>query len=66
MEKILLIATYIPQEREKYSRLLPPIGLLSIAAPLIKNGYDVILIDPTLHHNYMELIEDAITRDNVL
>lgn len=66
MEKILLIATYIPREREKYSRLLPPIGLLSIAAPLIKNGYDVILIDPTLDHNYMELIEDVITRDNVL
>ncbi len=66
MEKILLIATHIPQENEKYSYNLPPMGLLSIAAPLIKSGYEVILIDPALDPDYMDSIEAVITRDNVL
>ena len=66
MDKVLLIATHIPQENEKYSYNLPPMGLLSIAAPLIKSGYGVILIDPALDPDYMDSIEAVITHDNVL
>lgn len=59
MNKILLINTFF-EMKEKFSRFQPPYGLFAIATPLIKNGYEVILIEPRLENEYLKRIKSAL------
>lgn len=58
MNKTLLINTSYPSKSIKmYNELKPPFGLLSIASPLSRSGFDVNLIDPQIEDDYMEKID---------
>jgi radical SAM superfamily enzyme YgiQ (UPF0313 family) len=53
----------IPTIKEKYSRIESPFGLLAIASPLIRNGYEVILIDPRLDNKYLKKINKYLSEN---
>lgn len=65
-EKILLInVSYPTQNVNMYHEINPPLGMLAIASPLTRSGFDVILIDPQIEDDYMEKIERTVN-DGVL
>ena len=67
MPKVLLVNTSFPtKEMNVYSPLTAPLGLLSIASPLLRFGYEVELIDPQIHSDYMEKIEREISKKPIL
>jgi|TARA_B100000315_G_scaffold154576_1_gene143111 radical SAM superfamily enzyme YgiQ (UPF0313 family) len=58
MGQVLLINASFPRDGLKiYSKLSPPMGLLTIAAQLEETGYGVRLIDPQIEDNYKDKIE---------
>ena len=57
---IALLTTLLPNEQEKFSRDCPPMGLLAIAAPLSRSGYDVVLIDPRLEGDWEKRLKATV------
>lgn len=63
MAHILLINTSFQRKNTKtFSKFSPPLGLLSIASPLYKMGFEVVMIDPQIEDNYMEKLKQEIYR----
>lgn len=61
MDKIILINTsFYEHHIGAYSKLSPPLGLLSIASPLLKSGFEVKLIDPQIETDYLKRLEREI------
>ena len=60
MPIVLLINTSFPNEKvTTFSKISPPFGLLTIASPLIENGFEVMLIDPQIDPQYLKHIDAA-------
>jgi anaerobic magnesium-protoporphyrin IX monomethyl ester cyclase len=57
---IVLLTTLLPSDQEKFSRDCPPMGLLAIAAPLSRAGYNVVLIDPRLEGDWEKRLKDVV------
>jgi len=65
MRPVLLINTSFQKDVQKvYSSnpTNPPLGLLAIAASLVSAKYDVVLIDPQIDKNYMQLIQNELKK----
>ncbi|MFH2058475.1 MAG: radical SAM protein [Pseudomonadota bacterium] len=60
MSKILLVNTTKENDKEASSSIYPPLGLLSIAGKLKRDGYDVRLIDPQVEEDFLELLKEEI------
>jgi len=59
MKVILINTSFLEKEMDGFTKLNPPLGLLYIAAPLIREGFQVELIDPQIETDYMKKIENA-------
>lgn len=63
MPAVVLINTLFPTKRRSFfHQFNPPLGLLAIATPLIKAGFEVDLLDPQIEDGHMKHIEEAVSK----